>query len=86
MVVDVGHGMLLDLAHQRQGVLVLALEVDVEDDTPATGGSETITHFSVGKAVSGATDILYHGTVTPNIAVSDGVTPSLTTATAITED
>lgn len=52
----------------------------------ATGGTETATHFSVGVASSGATAILYSGTVTPNIAISSGVTPKLTTATAITED
>lgn len=52
----------------------------------ASGGSETITHFSIGRAASGPSEILYYGTVTPNIAVSDGVTPSLTTATNVTED
>lgn len=51
-----------------------------------TGGTATITHFGVGVASSGATKLLYSGTVTPNIAVSTGVTPQLTTATAITED
>lgn len=50
----------------------------------ATGGSETITYFSVGTGV--ANDIMYSGTVTPNIVVSDGVQPVLDTATAITED
>jgi hypothetical protein len=30
--------------------------------------------------------LLYKGTVTPNIAVSSGVTPRLTTASTITED
>jgi hypothetical protein len=29
---------------------------------------------------------MYKGTITPNIAISNGVTPQLTTATAITED
>lgn len=52
----------------------------------ATGGSQTITHFHVGRAASGAGQIFYSGTVTPNIAVSTGVTPILTTATTITED
>lgn len=51
-----------------------------------TAGSATITHFSIGVASSGATKILYSGTVTPNISVSSGVIPRLTTATAITED
>lgn len=52
----------------------------------ATGGTETVTHFGVGTASSGAGVLLYKGTVTPNISVSSGVTPSLTTASAITED
>lgn len=51
-----------------------------------TGGSATITHFGVGTASSGAGVLLYSGTVTANISVSSGVTPQLTTATAITED
>jgi hypothetical protein len=51
-----------------------------------TGGSATATHFAVGTAPSGAGKILYKGTVTPNISISNGVTPRLTTATAITED
>jgi hypothetical protein len=52
----------------------------------ATGGSETETHFAVGTLTSGAGKILYSGTVTPNIAVSSGVTPKLTTASTVTED
>ena len=51
-----------------------------------TGGSETATHFTVGKASSGAGYLFYSGTVTPNIAIANGVTPRLTTTTAITED
>lgn len=56
-------------------------------DFPAgTGGSGTVTHFAVGTASSGAGKLLYSGTVTPNIVCGNGVTPRLTTATAITED
>lgn len=51
----------------------------------ATGGSETETYFSIGTVASGASTILYSGTVTPNIVVSNGVTPQLTTASTITE-
>lgn len=51
-----------------------------------TGGTNTITHFGVGTDSAGAGKLLYKGTVTPNISVSTGVTPQLTTATAITED
>jgi hypothetical protein len=51
-----------------------------------TAGSNTITHVGVGTASSGAGVLHYSGTVTPNVAVSSGVTPQLSTATAITED
>lgn len=51
-----------------------------------TAGTATITHFGVGTASSGAGKLLYSGTVSPNIAISSGVTPQLTTGSAITED
>jgi len=59
---------------------VLAANLDFP---AATGGSETITHFSIGTGVSD--NLMYSGTVTPNIVVSSGVTPRLTTGTTITE-
>lgn len=52
----------------------------------ATGGTETVSHFVVGTANSGAGKLLYYGTVTPNISVVSGVTPKLSTSTTITED
>lgn len=52
----------------------------------ATAGSNTITHFGVGTASSGAGILHYSGTVSPNIAVTTGVQPLLTTASVITED
>lgn len=56
-------------------------------DFPAgTGGSGTVTHFGVGTAHTSTGVLLYSGTVTPNIVTGSGVTPRLTTATAITED
>ena len=56
-------------------------------DFPAcTGSTSTITHAVVGTASSSTGKLLYKGTVTPNISVSSGVTPRLTTASAITED
>lgn len=51
-----------------------------------TGGSGTATHFGVGKSVSGAGELFYSGTITPNIVCGNGITPQLTTATVITED
>jgi hypothetical protein len=54
--------------------------------TSTSATANTITHFSIGKTSSGATDIFYSGTVTPNIPITaTGQTPILTTATAITE-
>lgn len=50
-----------------------------------TGGSNTITNWAVGTASTGAGEILYTGTVSPNIAVANGVTPQLTTASTISE-
>lgn len=56
-------------------------------DFPAiTGGTVTATHFSTGKSGGGAAAILFSGTVTPNIGMSNGVTPRLTTASSMTLD
>jgi hypothetical protein len=51
-----------------------------------TGGTGTATDFGVGTASSGAGVLLYYGTITPSIVCGNGVTPQLSTATAITED
>ncbi len=56
------------------------------DFPEATGGTETATYFAVGTATSGTGKILYSGTISPSISISSGVTPRLTTSTAITED
>lgn len=56
------------------------------DFPAATAGTETATYFAVGTASSGTGKILYSGTITPNISISSGVTPRLTTGTTITED
>lgn len=51
-----------------------------------TGGAGTVTNFSVGKSGGGAVAILMSGTVSPSIVCGSGVTPQLTTATALTLD
>ena len=56
------------------------------DFPAATSGTATITHFGVGTASSSTGKLLMSGTVTPNISVSTGVTPRLTTATTLTFD
>ncbi len=56
-------------------------------DFPAsTGGSNTIAHFGIGTASSGAGVLLYKGTVSPNSAITTGDIPRISTATTITED
>jgi hypothetical protein len=51
-----------------------------------SGGTATITHAAVGTDSSGAGKLLWKGAVTPNISVSTGVTPVLTTGSTVTED
>jgi hypothetical protein len=52
-----------------------------------TGGSNTITHFSVGTALSGAGKLLYSGALTASLAVSNLITPQFSIGTlVVTED
>jgi len=52
-----------------------------------TGGTgATIQNFSVGMDNTPTSKILFSGTVSPNFSVGAGVTPQLTTGTAITID
>lgn len=51
-----------------------------------TGGSGTATYWALGVAASGAGVSLYSGTITPNIATGDGVTPQITAGLVITEN
>lgn len=50
------------------------------------GAGGTASFWTVGKSTSGAGELLYSGSISPTIAVANGVTPQLTTASAITED
>lgn len=50
----------------------------------ATGGSETETFMGLGSASTGTGNLYWYGAVSPTIAVSNGVTPFLSTATTIT--
>lgn len=56
------------------------------DFTVGSGGSGTITHFGLGKDLSGAGTLYFKGTATPNQTVGSGITPSLTTATSVSLD
>lgn len=50
------------------------------------GAGGTATFASIGTLVSGAGVILYSGALSPTIAVTNGVTPQIGTASTITED
>ena len=51
-----------------------------------TGGSGTATNFAIGTVTTGgAGKILYSGAISPTIVTGNGITPQLTTATAVTE-
>ncbi len=49
------------------------------------GGSGTATYFGVGSASTSTGILLYFGQITPSIVTGSGITPQLTSATAITE-
>jgi len=56
------------------------------DFPEATGGTETITHVGIGTDTSGVGNLLYSGTISPNIDVTTGVIPRIGTGSTITED
>lgn len=51
-----------------------------------TGGTATATHFGIGTAATGAGNLILKGSISPTISISNGVTPQLTTSTAVTAD
>jgi hypothetical protein len=56
--------------------------IDFGECTAAPGGP--ITHWGVGTGVSN--NLMYSGTITPNITMAVGVIPRLKTTSTITED
>jgi hypothetical protein len=51
-----------------------------------TGGSGTATHWGIGTDASGAGTLLFKGAISPSIVCGNGVTPTLTAGTLVTED
>ena len=51
----------------------------------ASGGTNTITHGSLSLSTVAATNILWSGTISPNISVSAGITPQMTSGFTISE-
>lgn len=54
--------------------------------SPTLPTVSSITYAGIGQDLAGGGNLFYSGPVTPNINVSTGVQPILTTASAITED
>lgn len=69
---------------ESSGTVNPAAAITFAQSGGGTGG--TVTHFATGRPSGGAAIIHVSGTVTPNITVNSGVTPQLSTATAITCD
>jgi hypothetical protein len=66
------------------GVISPAANIDFGAMTAGAGG--TVTHASIGHTpTTTANKQLMFGTVTPNISVTNGVTPRLTNTSTITE-
>lgn len=52
-----------------------------------TGGSATATHWSAGRLSSGAGQIIYKGSLTSSLAISNNVTPQFAASSvSVTED
>lgn len=53
---------------------------------PGTGGTGTATHWGIGTSSSGVGKLLYKGAISPSIVCGNGITPTLTAGTMVTED
>lgn len=51
-----------------------------------TAGTATATYAGISTAASGAGVLLYKGTISPAIAIANGVTPEIATTSTIQED
>lgn len=58
--------------------------VDFGQMTAGAGG--TATYFGIGTASSGAGKLLYKGTITPNLVVTNGATPRVKNTSTVIED
>lgn len=77
------------VARSASGFTISANQVTLAANTDfpaATGGTNTITHFGIGTASSGAGKLLYKGALSPSISVSSGVTPRINSGVIVTED
>jgi len=61
-----------------------AANIEAPVCTAAPGAD--LTHFSIGVAGAGATDVLYKGTLAPVVVMHIGVFPRLTVGTTVNEE
>jgi hypothetical protein len=60
---------------------------NLEQFPQCTGGSEVVTHVSIGTAASGAGQIIYSGALSSSLSVSNGIKPQFAaSALTVTED
>lgn len=69
------------------GVATLAADADFARPTNATNLPQTVSHFSIGTAASGAGKILYSGPLDASLPItSTAIAPRLEAGTTVTED
>jgi hypothetical protein len=49
-----------------------------------TGGSATATYAGIGTSLTGSGILLWSGSITPSLSITNGITPQLTTGTTFT--
>lgn len=62
------------------------LVADLDFPASTGGAAASAAFFSIGKGSAGATQIMYSGTLSPQIPISSGATPRINAGTIITED
>ena len=65
---------------------VVSPMANISFNTVLAATAQAATHFSIGMSSIGGTDILYSGSISPQVSIATGVVPVLTTATTISED
>jgi len=74
------------VADEGGGVWKSKLTSAIAGTIMSTGSGATITHWGCGASSSGTGKLMYKGSISPTIAMANGVTPQLGTGTYIQED
>ena len=64
----------------------VALVNNIDFGTMTAGAGGTATHWGLGTDSAGTGTLLYKGSLSPSISVTNGVTPRVNSGTAVTED